>query len=97
MLSIIPFVLSNWRAFAVGAAALFIAGWALHERETLIAKGVADERAAMEKANAAELAKANSAASAVDLCYRTVGHTWDRARGVCVSAAASQPPVRRNH
>lgn len=93
MLSIISFVISNWRAALIGAAALALAGWALHERETLIAKGVADERATMEKANAAALEKANQAVVSVDACYRAK-RVWDRASGVCVSAPAGKPAVR---
>ena len=97
MLALISFALSNWRVFAIGAAALVLAGWAWHEHDTLIAQGAAQERAQMEAANAAALEKANQAATDVDACYRRgAGYTWDRTLGVCVSSPASKPAVRRH-
>lgn len=85
MLTMIPFVLSNWRVFLVGATAIFIGAWALHERSALIHQGATQAIEQVEKRNDAEMAKANSASTTVDGCYAT-GGTWDRTRGVCVSA-----------
>ncbi len=79
----IPLVLKNWRALLIGAAVLFVAGWALRERSILIERGKDEATTEIEQANQEALRRANQAQDTVDGCYAT-GGDWDRVRGVCV-------------
>ena len=80
--ALIPFVLKNWRYFALGAAALAAFAWFEVEQHKAYTEGQQAAVQQVEKANVRSQQLADRAAKNVDDCFAR-GGDWDRAHGVC--------------
>lgn len=86
MLSIVGFVLKNWKLFAVAAAAAAVFVWFEVQQHNAFTQGQQTAVEKVERANEHAQVAADRAAKTVDDCY-AAGRDWDRARGVCVDPA----------
>jgi hypothetical protein len=87
MLALVPFIIKNWRYFALGAAALAAVAWFEVKQHEAYTSGQQAAVQKVEQANDQARLRAASGAKSVDDCFARDGD-WDRDRGVCNASAA---------
>ena len=86
MLTIVSFVLGNWRPIAIGVGVAAILAGLAYEDHRIFSAGQQSAIQSVEKANDQARAQAQSGDDAVRLCYGH-GGAWDRDTGVCIGSA----------